>query len=176
MARNKFDVDERLESPFKMAHLKRSLKYIRKHRWKMLLALLLSCTASIAGLFGPKLMQWSMDDAIPNRDVNLLVRLALIYIFVIIISIIFTTIRASIMARVSQDIIYDIRHDLFAHLQRLSFSYYDSRPAGKILVRVINYVNAVANMLSDGIINSILEIINIIFIIVFMFSTNVTLS
>ena len=80
------------------------------------------------------------------------------------------------MAFVSQEIVYDIREDLFAHLQKLPFSYYDSRPAGKILVRVINYVNSVSDMLSNGIINSILEIINIIFIVVFMYTTNAVLA
>lgn len=49
-------------------------------------------------------------------------------------------------------------------------------PAGKILVRVINYVNSVSDMLSNGIINSILEIINIIFIVVFMYTTNAVLA
>ena len=80
------------------------------------------------------------------------------------------------MVTVSQGIIYDIREDLFAHLQKLPFSYYDSRPAGKILVRVINYVNSVSDMLSNGIINMLLEIMNIVFIIIFMFTTNVMLA
>lgn len=176
MARNKFDIDEKLESPFSMAHLKRSFTYIRRHRLKMFFALMLSGMASVAGLFGPKIMQWTLDDAVPNKDISMLALLALLYICILAISILFTTVRSHIMARVSQDIIYDIREDLFAHLQKLPFSYYDSRPAGKILVRVINYVNSVADMLSNGIINSILEVINIIFIVVFMFSTNATLS
>ena len=80
------------------------------------------------------------------------------------------------MAYVSQEIIYDIRKDLFHHLQELPFSYYDSRPAGKILVRVINYVNSVSDILSNGIINSILEIINMAVIVVFMYATNAMLA
>ena len=176
MARNKFDVDETLESPFSFAHLKRAFKYIRRHRWQMIGALLLSGLASVAGLFGPKIMQWTLDDAVPNRDYALLGKLAIFFAVLTLVSILFTTLRSRIMAYVSQDIIYDIREDLFAHLQKLPFSYYDSRPAGKILVRVINYVNSVADMLSNGIINMVLEIINIIFIVIFMFSTNVTLS
>lgn len=176
MARNKFDVDENLESPFDLRHLKRAFKYISKHKVKMLLALLLSACASIAGLFVPKITQWVMDEAVPNKDSAMLLRMALLFLGLIILSIIFTVIRARTMAHVSQEIIYDIRKDLFAHLQRLPFSYYDSRPAGKILVRVINYVNSVSDILSNGIINSILEIINLIFIVIFMFSTNATLA
>ena len=176
MARNKFDVDESLESPFDLGHLKRAFKYISRHKVKMLLSLLLSACASVAGLFVPKITQWVMDEAVPNKDMAMLGRMALLFLGIICLSIIFTVIRSRVMAYVSQEIIYDIRKDLFAHLQKLPFSYYDSRPAGKILVRVINYVNSVSDILSNGIINSILEIINLIFIVIFMFSTNVTLS
>ena len=176
MARNKFDVDENLESPFSFSHLRRAMKYIKKHRFKMILALVLSAIASVVALFGPKIMEWTLDDAVPNKDIAMVGRLAVFYTVIVAVGILFTTIRARMMAHVSQEIIYDIREDLFAHLQKLPFSYYDSRPAGKILVRVINYVNSVADMLSNGIINSILEIINIILIVIFMFSTNVLLA
>ena len=176
MARNKFDVDERLETPFQMKHLKRAAKYIKKHRGKMLLALLLSALASVSALFIPKITAWVLDVAVPNKDVKMLGVMALAFVGIVIVGIVFTTIRSRTMAKVSQEIIYDIRTDLFAHLQSLPFSYYDSRPAGKILVRVINYVNSVSDILSNGIINSVLEIMNILFIIVFMYSTNALLA
>ena len=176
MARNKFDVDERLESPFQLKHLKRAGKYIARHRWKMITALILSALASIAALFIPKITQWVLDEAVPAGDTAMIGRMAALFVGVIALSIVFTTIRSRMMAHVSQRIIYDIRQDLFAHLQKLPFSYYDSRPAGKILVRVINYVNSVSDILSNGIINMILEIINLVFIVIFMYSTNATLA
>ena len=176
MARNKFDVDERLETPFQWKHLKRAGAYISRHKFQMIAALVLSALASVASLFIPKLTQWVLDDAVPNKDTAMIGRMAAMFVGIILISIVFTTIRSRIMAYVSQEIIYDIRRDLFAHLQQLPFSYYDSRPAGKILVRVINYVNSVSDILSNGIINMILEIINLIFIVIFMFSTDVKLA
>jgi len=176
MARNKFDVDERLESPFQWKHLRRAGKYISRHKYKMLLALLLSALASVAALFIPKVTQWVLDEAVPAGDTAMIGRMALIFVGLILLSITLTTIRSRIMAHVSQQIIFDIRSDLFAHLQRLPFSYYDSRPAGKILVRVINYVNSVSDILSNGIINMILEIVNLIFIVIFMYSTEPTLA
>ena len=176
MARNKFDVDERLETPFDFRHLKRVGVYIGKHKWKMLLALFLSALASVTSLAVPKITQTVMDVAVPQKNVDLLLKMALAFMGIIIVGIVFTVIRSRIMAFVSQQIIYDIRKDLFAHLQQLPFAYYDSRPAGKILVRVINYVNSVSDILSNGIINSILEIINIIFIVVYMYTTEPTLA
>ena len=176
MARNKFDVDERLESPFRWKHLKRAGQYIARHKYKMILALLLSAMASAASLYVPKITQWVLDEAVPAGDSGMIGRMAVLFVGVISLSIVFNTIRSRIMAHVSQRIIFDIRADLFAHLQRLPFSYYDSRPAGKILVRVINYVNSVSDILSNGIINMILEIVNLVFIVVFMFTTDAKLA
>ena len=176
MARNKFDVDERLESPFQWKHLKRAGRYIAKHKYKMLLALLLSALSSVATLYIPKITQWVLDEAVPGKDAAMIGRMALLFVGVISLSIVFTVIRSRMMAHVSQQIIYDIRADLFAHLQKLPFSYYDSRPAGKILVRVINYVNSVSDILSNGIINMIIDVISLAFIVVFMYTTDATLA
>ena len=176
MARNKFDVDETLESPFQAKHLKRTFDYIKRHSYKMLLALVLSALASVSSMYIPKVTQKVLDEVVPNKDLHMLFQLAVLFLCIVIVSIIFTIIRSRIMAHVSQEIIYDIRKDLFAHLQRLPFSYYDSRPAGKILVRVINYVNSVSDILSNGIINIILELINLVFIVIFMYTTNATLA
>ncbi len=176
MARNKFDVDEKLESPFQWKHMKRAGAYIARHKWKMILALLLSSLSSISALFIPKITQWVLDEAVPNKDTAMILRMALSFAGIVLIGIVFTTIRSRIMAHVSQDIIFDIRKDLFAHLQKLPFTYYDSRPAGKILVRVINYVNSVSDILSNGIINMLLEIINLVFIVIFMYTTDAKLA
>lgn len=170
MARNKFDVDENLESPFDIRHLKRALIYVKKYRAKMILALSLSAASVIIGLFAPVITQYALDNSIPNKNIPQLLFMAALLALTIIVSVIFATIRSRIMTAVGQDIIFDIRTDLFEHLQRLSFEYYDSRPHGKILVRVINYVNSVSDILSNGIINFVLEIFNLVFIVIFMFA------
>ncbi len=169
MARNKFDVDETLETPFDFRHLKRALVYVKKYRKKMILALSLSAASVIIGLFSPVITQYALDNSIPNKNITQLILMAVLLTITILVSVIFATIRSRIMTAVGQDIIFDIRTDLFEHLQRLSFEYYDSRPHGKILVRVINYVNSVSDILSNGIINFVLEIFNLVFIVIFMF-------
>lgn len=172
MARNKFDVDENLETPFDFRHLKRALVYVKKYRKKMILALSLSAASVIIGLFSPVITQYALDNSIPNKNIPQLILMAVLLTITILVSVIFATIRSRIMTAVGQDIIFDIRTDLFEHLQRLSFEYYDSRPHGKILVRVINYVNSVSDILSNGIINFVLEIFNLVFIVIFMFIMN----
>lgn len=170
MARNKFDVDENLETPFDIRHLKRALVYVKKYKGKMILALSLSAASVIIGLFAPVITQYALDNSIPNKNIPQLILMAVLLAVTIVVSVIFATIRSRIMTDVGQNIIFDIRTDLFEHLQRLSFEYYDSRPHGKILVRVINYVNSVSDILSNGIINFILEIFNLVFIVIFMFA------
>lgn len=176
MARNRYDVDEVLETPFDFAHLKRSFVYIKKYKGKMIIALMLSVFAAISGLLGPLITQYALDNTIPQKNMGQLVLLTLAFVGTIAVSITFSTIRSRIMTVVGQDIIFDIRTDLFKHLQELPFEYYDNRPHGKILIRVVNYVNSVSDMLSNGIINVILECLNMLFIMIFMFFVNVKLS
>lgn len=174
--RNTFREDEALVTPFDIRHLLRASGYIKKYLWKMILSLFLSACGGIAALFAPMVTQRALDGAIPNKDVKQLIFLVAMLILTYVVSIVFTTVRSHIMVHVSQNIIYDIRKDLFAHLQKLPFQYYDDRPHGKILIRVVNYVNSVSDMLSNGLINVALEILNLIFIVIFMFCVDVKLS
>lgn len=176
MARNRFDVDENLESPFDINHFKRAMVYIRRQRTPMIIALVLSILSAGIGLTAPLIMQHVIDVTIPSKDRPGLWFWSLVTLATIVISVVFAAIRGRIMTRVGQDIIYEIRRDLFKHLQALPFKYYDDRPQGKILIRVVNYVNSVSDVLSNGIINFILEILNLLFIAAFMFALDVRLS
>lgn len=176
MARNRYDVDEALETPFDFRHLKRSFVYMKKYRKKMIVALILSIFAAVSGLLGPLITQYALDNTIPEKNVGQLVLLSLLLICTLAVSIAFSNIRSRIMTVVGQDIIFDIRTDLFAHLQKLPFQYYDDRPHGKILIRVVNYVNSVSDMLSNGVINVILEFLNMLFILIFMLFLDVKLT
>ncbi len=174
--RNRFDVDEELQAPFSMANLKTVLVYLARVKGKMLAALGIQAVGSIIGLTGPLFVQRALDVAIPAKDVGQLVLLCAILAGTILINVGCVAVRGVLVAKASQTIIYDIRKDLFGHLQDLPFTYYDSRPHGKILVRVTSYVNNVSDALSSGILNFIIEIINIVIIIVFMFQVNATLA
>lgn len=176
MARNRFDVDERLETPFNIKHLVRAGVYMKPYAKKMILALVLSLLSAVTGLLGPLIVQRALNVTVPNRDMQGLLWLAGAMLASIVISVVLGNWRSRIMIVVGQDIIYDIRRDLFVHLQKLSFQFYDDRPHGKILTRVINYVNSVSDALSNGIINFVLEIFNLIFIAIFMLICNVKLA
>ena len=176
MARNTYKEDENLQEPFQVKHLLRASSYIKKWKKPMMIALFLSGIGGAFGYLAPMIIRYALDHAVPNKDTKMLLILVAVLAVVYLISVIFTTIRSRLMVNVSQEIIYDIRKDLFAHLQELPFRYYDDRPHGKILIRVVNYVNSVSDMLSNGLINIVLEGFNLIFITVFMFMVDVQLA
>ena len=176
MRRNTYREDEVLETPFNIKHLLRAFVYIKKYAAQMIVALILSALGGITMLLAPMITKQALDVAVPNKDMNQLYMLAGLLFGAYLLSVIFTTVRSRVMTRVSQNIIYNIRGDIFSHLQKLPFQYYDDRPHGKILIRVVNYVNSVSDMLSNGLINVILEILNLVFIVVFMFLVDVKLS
>lgn len=176
MAKNTYKQDEILEEPFDIRHLLRASSYIKKYQKRMICAILLSGIGGVFGYVAPMIIQRALDVAIPDKNFRLLFSLVGALIGIYTVSVIFTTIRSKIMVDVSQSIIYDIRKDLFAHLQKLPFQYYDDRPHGKILIRVVNYVNSVSDMLSNGLINILLESFNLLFIVIFMFLVDVQMA
>ncbi len=182
MARNKFDVDEVLETPFDIRHLKRSLVYAAKYKKRIAVALILSALGSVIGLLSPMIVQNAIDNYMipvdqsaavsPDDRVKYIILSGVAVFACIVVSVIFAKIRSVMMTKVGQDIVYDIRKDLFEHMQRLSFEYYDSRPHGKILTRIINYINAISDLMTNGLVNFILEMINLLFITISMFFVN----
>lgn len=176
MARNKYDVDEVVEQKFDIKQLKRLVDYIRPYKGKMLFVLVLMLSSSGLGMFLPKFLQIEMDKYIPDKDIKSIVMLTALAGVIVLYSVISTMIKIDVTTKVGQDIIHTIREDIFKHLQELPFSYYDERPHGKIQVRVVNYVNNLSDLLSNGIINTITDLCNLIFILIFMFAMSPKLT
>ena len=176
MARNKFDIDEELDSGFDFKQLKRLLAYLKPFKGKVAVTVLLMLTSSSLALLGPYLVKVAIDSKIPDRDIPGLAILGLIYLATLIFNTICMKYRIRTMTFIGQSVLYDIRKDLFAHLQKLPFTYYDSRPHGKILVRVVNYVNSLSDLLSNGIINLITDMFTLFAIICFMLYLNINLA
>lgn len=179
--RNTYGVDEKLEQSFNFSHLKRSLAYVKKYSGKMALALLLAVFATVFTLLGPQIISKAIDNGMTEGgsrygDMKYLLILGAVYLFCMVAASALTAVRVVMISKIGQCIVLDIRNDLFAHLQELPFSYYDSRPQGKILVRVTSYVGAVSDMLSNGIFNAIIDVVTLVIIAVFMLSTSPTLT
>lgn len=176
MARNKFDVDEELDSVFNIHQFRRMLKYLKPHKTMVIYTVVLMLASSAAALLGPYLVKDAIDSKIPNKDIKGLFVLAGIFAATLVVNCICMKFRIKNMSEIGQSVIYSIRKDIFEHLQKLPFSYYDSRPHGKILVRVVNYVNSLSDLLSNGIINLITDMFTLVAIIGFMLYMDVRLT
>lgn len=169
MARNKYDVDEELQEGFNLSHLKRLIRYMKPYKNKVILSVTLMIISSFVSLLGPYLIKIALDDIIPSGNLVNLVILSVIYALSLIVVSAFMKQRIITMGKVGQDILVDMRKDLFVNLQTLPFSYYDSRPHGKILVRVVNYINSLSDLLSNGFVNLIADTVTLIITVIFMF-------
>lgn len=176
MARNKYDIDETLDTEFNISQLKRLGSYIRPYRKDMILTIALLTISSALGMLTPIILMQIMDVYIPNEDITGIVVLSLLMLLIFLIISVVLRMKITLTARLGQNIIHTIRSDIFKHLQELPFSYYDDRPHGKIQVRVVNYVNSLSDLLSNGIVNTITELFSLIFIVIFMFAVNARLA
>ena len=181
MARNRYDIDESLETPFNINNFKRCGKYV-KHSVKGLIAgALLSLFGAIFALCGPYFVKIVIDiltkqQAAGTSDIKGIIIVGLLYLGCILASEACSYFRTIVVSKAGQQIIHEIRVDIFSHIQKLSFNYFDSRPRGKILVRVVHYVNNVADFLSNGLINIVVQFLTIFIIIFFMLSLDAYLT
>ncbi|MHC1748818.1 MAG: ABC transporter ATP-binding protein [Cellulosilyticaceae bacterium] len=176
MARNKFDEDEKLEVGFNMKQFKRLLDYTKPYKKPIFTCMGLMVFASCVSLLAPIFIKVALDDYIPNKAITSLIGLSVLYLMTNVIISLVLRHRTNVMGEVGQNILVDIRADLFKHLQELPFTYFDSRPHGKILVRIVNYVNSLSDLLTNGIINLVADTVSLIITVIFMFYLDVRLT
>lgn len=168
MARNRYDMDEILEDHFDVNQLKRLAGYISPYKAKMALVIVLMLSSSALTMTVPIFFQRILDIYIPEKNMRGILTVSLLTLLIACYSAVSLRIKVGTMSIIGQNIIHSIRSDIFSHLQELPFSYYDDRPHGKIQVRVVNYVNSLSDLLSNGIVNTITDLCNLFFIIIFM--------
>ena len=172
MARNKYDIDESLEDSYDFGQLKRLGKYVKPHVGTMTAILVLMLITSALGMLFPYFLKLVMDTYIPQKNFTAIIWLGVATFGIAIFTAVALKIKIRMMTKVGQSIVHDLRSDLFRHVQELPFSFFDSRPHGKIQVRIVNYVNNLSDILSNGLVNTITDLCSLIFIIIFMFWLN----
>ena len=176
MARNRYDVDEVLEDSFDINQLKRLAGYIKPYKKQMIFVVILMLSSSALTMLIPTFMQKIMDESIPAKDMKAICIYAGLTLLIALYSALALRMKIRHMSSIGQNIVHDLRSDIFCHLQKLPFSYYDDRPHGKIQVRVVNYVNSLSDLLSNGIVNTFTDLCNLFFILIFMLALDVRLT
>lgn len=175
-SRNRFDQDEILETPFNWDQVKRVFKYVGPYKHRLVRIAIVMIVSQAINLLSPMIFQRAMDVAIPNKDYAYLYTLSGIYVAILIVVALCSRYRIKALSYTGQEMITDIRYDMYYRLQQLPFTYFDSRPHGKISTRVVNYVNTVSDLISNVLVNVIVELSSLIIILIYMFLVDVQLT
>ncbi|MGX5271633.1 ABC transporter ATP-binding protein [Bifidobacterium polysaccharolyticum] len=167
--RNTFREDEDLEEQIDFGDIKRIGAYLKPYlrQGAIILAAVLSMSAIAVAI--PYMTKTMIDTVIPSKDPVRLFALGAVFLLAIVVYELLLRYRTVAITQVGQLMLKDMRRDLFTHIQTLPFSYFDSRPHGKILIRVVNYVNTLSDTLSSGLINVIADIFTFLLTLVVMF-------
>ncbi|XOK63947.1 ABC transporter ATP-binding protein [Paenibacillus elgii] len=169
--------DEELDKGFDWVQVKRVGKYMKPYAKQMApVILIMMAVGALTKLLNPLLIAFAIDNALKQKNGKLLALCVGAMFVLYIIQWLANNYRIRYTNEIGQRIIYDLRHDLFSHIQRLSFRFFDKRPAGSILVRVTNYVNSLQDLLTNGAVNLMIDCVQLIGIIFILLFYNVKLG
>lgn len=172
MARNKVDIDEALEAEFKMEYLNRLLKYMKPYKKTVIFIIVLLMLTGLANVITPEIIKLTIDSFIPAKSISSIIVAAVVLLLIFLVTSWITKYKIVAMNDVGQNVIAALRKDVFTKLQKLPFPYFDNRPHGKILVRVVHYVNSLSDLLSNGLVNIVTDLFNVFVIVIVMLAFN----
>ena len=167
--RNTYREDEEQEEHVNVHELMRVKKYMKPYTAKLLLVIMVVISGSIIMTAMPMITKTLIDVVLPQKNVNYLYAIIAVFAVLIILYELGLAYRTLAITRIGQMIIKDMRRDIFTHVQSLSFDYFDSRPHGKILIRIVNYINTLSDTLSSGLINVFSDVFVLIITLITMF-------
>lgn len=168
MAVNSYREDEFLESTDKKKILMRLLSYLFVYKVQIVGVLLCMGITVAISLINPLIIEEALDNYVANKDFPGLMKLGIFALVLNVIYIVMVKVRMSVMARMTNKILLQIRQDLYEHIQTLSFAFFDSRPTGKILARIIGDVNSLKDVLNNFVTTLIPEFITVVGVVAIM--------
>ena len=165
---NSFKEDEKSVEKSKLATMLRLFSYLLSYKKQVVFVLLIMAYCVLVSLVNPLLIERAMDDAIAKKNMGLLLEVIGIAAALNIIMIILVRVRMLVMAKVCNKVLLTIRQELYTHIQTLDFHFFDSRPTGKILSRIIGDINSLKDVLENCVTTLIPEFITVCAVVVIM--------
>lgn len=176
MAQNSIRKDEELKEEFNKDQFRRLGGYLKPYKKAISKILVVILISNLVLVLGPYLTSIVIDNAIPNKNGFLMTIIIVAFSLATIVGGWCTRYRIQHITLLGQDVLKDMRSEIFEHIQKLSFSYFDTRPHGKIVIRVVNYINSLSDLLSNGLINVISDVLSLVVTLAFMFAIDVKLT
>lgn len=168
MAVNSFREDEFMENTDKKKILRRLFSYLLDYKFEIFIVLICMAVTVGISLVNPLLIEEAIDHYIAQSDLKGLIYLGIFAVALNVLFILLVKVRMYMMSVISNKILLKIRQDLYEHIQTLSFSFFDSRPTGKILARIIGDVNSLKDVLTNVVTTLIPEFVTVIGVVVIM--------
>jgi ATP-binding cassette, subfamily B, multidrug efflux pump len=162
------DQDEVLDKGYDATLLRRLLVYLRPYRVLTALAVLLLLAGAGLALVGPLLTQRTLDVAIPKHDMGLLATLAVLFLAALLLEFVVEYGQTLLTTYVGQRVMYDLRMQIFGHLQRLSISFFDRNPVGRLMTRVTSDVETLNELFSSGLVTVFGDVFTLLAIMTMM--------
>ncbi|MET3194600.1 ABC transporter ATP-binding protein [Gottfriedia sp. OAE603] len=176
MAQNTINRDEDQLNRSKVEIILRLGTYLQPYKFKTFIVICLMLFVMIVGILNPYLLKVAIDTNIKNNDVKGLMVIGGVLLVLNYLAMMSSRIRWTMISSVTNNILVNIRHELYTHIQKLSFTFFDNRPVGKILARVMGDVNALQNLFNQSIQTLIPELLSLVCVTVVMFILNVKLA
>ena len=176
MAVNSYREDEFMENTDRKKILKRLLSYLFEYKVTIFFVLLCMGVTVAISLVNPLIIEEALDNYVANKNMPGLIKLGIFAFVLNIVFVVMVKIRMLVMAKITNQILLKIRQDLYEHIQTLSFAFFDSRPTGKILARIIGDVNSLKDVLNNFVTTLIPEFVTVVGVVVIMMVKNVWLT
>lgn len=176
MGKNTMNSDEKITRRSKGELMGRLLVYLKPYKWKSIVVIFLMLFVILCGVINPYLLKIAIDSNVANNDIVGLLKIGLLLVVINLISWVISRIRWKMISEITNNILVNIRHELYSHIQKLSFDFFDNRPVGKILARVVGDVNTLKNLFDQSIQSLIPELLNLVFVAIVMLILNVKLA
>lgn len=176
MAVNNFREDEQSKNVLKKVTILRLFSYMKKYKKEIIYVLMIMGIIITVNVLNPILIKIAMDDYIKKLNPQGLYVIGIIAVVMNLISRYCMKKRILIMSKVSNKVLMEIRQQLYEHLQKLSFNFFDNRPVGKVLARVIGDVNSLKAVLTNSVISLIPDFVTLVVVLIIMFILNAKLA
>ncbi|HLR30906.1 MAG TPA: ABC transporter ATP-binding protein [Fodinibius sp.] len=156
--------------------LRRLYQFIKPYRWYVLLGIGLTLCASFLGTIRPKLTQVAVDEYIRTNDFDGLLWIVVLLIGALVGEFILLIVNTYLTRWFGQGTLFNLRNEVFKKIQSLHIQFFDKNPIGRLITRTTSDIEALSDLLSDGVVNIIGDMFRIFFILYFMFSMSWELS
>lgn len=174
--RNTYFEDEVVNKKIDIKQFGRILKYIMPYKHIFIIVCVLMLVSACTALLPPMLLRYVINDVVVEKSMAKLFYVVCGLVFLAATDIGLTYAQQRMMGQMGHSVIADMRKEIFYKLQELPFEYFDNRPDGKIVVRVTDYINDLANFFTNYVVMFLVYLVKIVIVTIFMLSLSPELT